>query len=78
MLVLKQALVHLPEFTLSGGGLGGFGRQLGVGMDGCHREVTKNETNPILEMTAQFSEDGQRLATMKALMITIPDQVDRG
>ena len=77
ILVLVDAIVHLPEPAVRAGVFGALGGAFGVGVDLSHRKMAKDESQPLAEMFPHELDDRMRQSAVAALVVAVFDQRDR-
>src|SRR6266851_3611813 len=73
LLVLEQAVMHLPELALRTRGFRGFGCQLGVGMRCDDREMPERKPDAMFEMFEHDLDAVISLRADRALKIAVFD-----
>ena len=76
VLVVEQEVVHLPERSLLGRGLGGFRGQLGARVDVAQRQVPPHVAD-VAEVAEQLADDRFRLPAVRTLEVAVLDKRDR-
>ncbi len=76
--MLKQEVVHLPEFALGCGSFGGLGGEPRLGMELGEREVAKGESKDVAVAGLDLFNDSEGGAAMGALVIAVLDELDFG
>jgi hypothetical protein len=77
VLMFKQQVMHRPELTLTGRGLGGFGSLLGQWMLVAEREMPEDEAQLTFQSSPQVLEHRKRMPAIGAFKIAIRNDRDR-
>ena len=77
ILVLVDAVVHLPEPAMRARKLGTLGGGFGIGMDLSHRKMAKDKSQPLAEMLLDKLDDRMRQPAIPAFVVAVFDQRDR-
>jgi len=77
-LMLKKAVMHLPEFLLGEGRFCGFCGMLGMRVDLGQGKMTKDKAQPIPQPELYLLDNGVRFSTRRTLKITIFHQCHQG
>jgi hypothetical protein len=76
-LVLKEQIVHLPEFAETSGKLGNLGRGLSLGVNLRQGKVAENEAKLLSELRLDLFHQRMGLATVGALVVAVLDECAR-
>ena len=74
VLMPEQQIVHFPELSLSGGGLGGLGGEAGLGMEFGQRKVPETELQLLTVSGDDLLHDRMGAPAMRALIVAVFDQ----
>src|ERR1043165_8309953 len=77
VLVLEEAIVHLPEPALRAGRLGGLGGELGVGMRVGERKVPERDPDQVARQALELLENRVRPPAVGTFEVPILDQRHR-
>jgi hypothetical protein len=75
--MLEQRIVHLPKFSLRGGGFGGFRGELGMRVNLGEGHVAKHEAQAIAEPRTHARDDRMGQAAIPAFVVAVFEQRER-
>src|SRR4029077_10077844 len=78
ILVLKQSIMHHPEFSLCSGRFGSLGRVFGMWMNISQREMAKSKTQTIAQTLLNRFDNREYLTASRAFVVTVLQQSHRG
>src|SRR5258708_2537980 len=78
LLMLKEAVMHLPELALSGRRFRGLCRMLSMRMGLGQGKIPKDKAQPLPQSELDLLDDGIGLPTIRTLIIAVFHQGHRG